>query len=81
MWQLMRSTIDIDDNLMREAMRLIGLRTKKAVAEAALRLLIQTQSGVSPSPKSKASPPHMNGVKLATEPDCDIIVRKGRERV
>ncbi|MGP8143783.1 MAG: type II toxin-antitoxin system VapB family antitoxin [Terriglobales bacterium] len=40
----MRTTIDIDDALMRKAMRLSGLTTKKAVVEAALRLLIQTRS-------------------------------------
>ena len=40
----MRTTIDIDDALMRNAMRLSGLTTKKAVVEAALRLLIQTYS-------------------------------------
>ena len=33
----MRTTIDIDDALMRKAMRLSGLTTKKAVVEAALR--------------------------------------------
>ncbi len=42
----MRTTIDIDDALMRKAMRLSGLTTKKAVVEAALRLLIQTRSQV-----------------------------------
>src|SRR5260370_14714433 len=42
----MRTTIDIDDALMRKAMRLSGLTTKKAVIEAALRLLIQTHSQV-----------------------------------
>jgi Bacterial antitoxin of type II TA system, VapB len=40
----MRTTIDIDDALMRKAMRLSGLTTKKAVVEAALRLFIQTHS-------------------------------------
>jgi Arc/MetJ family transcription regulator len=40
----MRTTIDIDDALIRKAMRLSGLTTKKAVVEAALRLLIQTHS-------------------------------------
>lgn len=44
----MRTTIDIDDALMRTAMRLSGLTTKKAVVEAALRLLIQTLSHPSP---------------------------------
>jgi Arc/MetJ family transcription regulator len=42
----MRTTIDIDDALMRKAMRLSGLTTKQAVVEAALRLLIQTHSQV-----------------------------------
>jgi Arc/MetJ family transcription regulator len=40
----MRTTIDIDDALMRKAMCLSGLTTKKAVVEAALRLLIETHS-------------------------------------
>ena len=40
----MRTTIEIDDALMRKAMRLSGLTTKKAVVEAALLLLIQTHS-------------------------------------
>jgi Arc/MetJ family transcription regulator len=43
---LMRTTIDIDEALMRKAMRLSSLTTKKAVVEAALRLLIQTHSQV-----------------------------------
>ena len=43
----MRTTIDIDDALMHKAMRLSGLTTKKAVVEAALRLLTQTHSQVS----------------------------------
>ena len=41
---LMRMCIDIDEDLMRRAMECTGLRTKKAVVEAALRLLIQTRS-------------------------------------
>lgn len=40
----MRTTIDIDDTLMRKARQVSGLITKKAVVEAALRLLIQTYS-------------------------------------
>ena len=40
----MRTTININDALMRKAMRLSGLTTKKAVVEAALRLLIQTHA-------------------------------------
>ena len=38
----MRTTIDIDDDLMRRAMRSSGARTKRAVIEEALRLLIRT---------------------------------------
>jgi Arc/MetJ family transcription regulator len=44
----MRTNIDIDDRLMRQAMRSSGARTKRAVVEEGLRLLIQTrgQGGV-----------------------------------
>jgi len=40
----MRTTIDIDDRLMRQAMRSSQLRTKRAVVEEGLRLLIQTRA-------------------------------------
>jgi Arc/MetJ family transcription regulator len=40
----MRTNIDIDDRLMRQAMRSSGARTKRAAVEEALRLLIQTRS-------------------------------------
>jgi Arc/MetJ family transcription regulator len=40
----MRTTIDIDDALMRKAMRLSGLTTKKAVIEAARRSITPIQS-------------------------------------
>ena len=39
----MRTNIDIDDRLMRQAMRRSGARTKRAAVEEALRLLIQTR--------------------------------------
>ena len=39
----MRTNIDIDDRLMRQAMRSSRARTKRAVVEEALRLLIQTR--------------------------------------
>ncbi len=39
----MRTNIVIDDRLMRQAMRSSGARTKRAVVEEALRLLIQTR--------------------------------------
>jgi Arc/MetJ family transcription regulator len=37
----MRTNIDIDDELMTEALRLTGLKTKRAVVEAGLRILIR----------------------------------------
>lgn len=37
----MRTNIDIDDALMAEAMRRSGGKTKKAVVEEALRLLVE----------------------------------------
>jgi Arc/MetJ family transcription regulator len=39
----MRTNIEIDDHLMRDAMRSSSARTKRAVVEEALRLLIQTR--------------------------------------
>lgn len=40
----MRTNIDIDDELMSQAMRASEATTKRAVVEEALRLLIQTRS-------------------------------------
>jgi len=69
----MRTTIDIDDNLMRKAMRLSGLTTKKAAVEAALRLLIQTHA--------QASPLDVKGLKLGVSTaDLVAVVREGGER-
>jgi Arc/MetJ family transcription regulator len=39
----MRTNVVIDDELMRQALRASGLPTKRAVIEAALRLLVQVQ--------------------------------------
>jgi len=39
-----RTNINIDDSLMREAIRKSGASTKKAAVEAGLKLLIQTRS-------------------------------------
>jgi Arc/MetJ family transcription regulator len=38
----MRTNIDIDDGLMRQALEHSGVRTKKAAVEAGLRLLVET---------------------------------------
>ncbi len=40
----MRTNIEIEDELMREAMRSSGKRTKRAAVEAGLRLLVQTRA-------------------------------------
>jgi Arc/MetJ family transcription regulator len=37
----MRTNIEIDDNLVEEAQRLTGLRTKRAVVEEGLKALIR----------------------------------------
>jgi Arc/MetJ family transcription regulator len=42
----MRTNIEIDDGLMRRAMRTGKGRTKRAVVEAALELLVQTHSQI-----------------------------------
>jgi len=43
----MRTNIDIDERLIRQAMRSSGSRTKRAAVEAGLRLLIQTRAQTS----------------------------------
>jgi Arc/MetJ family transcription regulator len=40
----MRTNIEIDDDLIDQAMRSSGARTKKAAVEAGLRLLVETHS-------------------------------------
>lgn len=39
----MRTNIEIDDQLMRQAQRLSGLKTKRAVVEAALQMFVRVQ--------------------------------------
>jgi Arc/MetJ family transcription regulator len=43
----MRTNIEIDDDLMRQAMRSSGATTKRAAVEEALRLLVQTRGQAS----------------------------------
>jgi len=43
----MRTNIEIDDHLMRQAMRSSRARTKRAAVEAGLRLLVQTRAQAS----------------------------------
>ncbi len=44
----MRTNIEIDDQLMRQAMKSSGARTKRATVEAGLKLLVQVrgQAGI-----------------------------------
>ena len=39
----MRTNIVLDDNLVREAARLTGIRTKRSLVDEALRLLVKTK--------------------------------------
>jgi Arc/MetJ family transcription regulator len=39
-----RTTIEIDDRLMRQALRCSGIKTKRGTVEAALRLLVQIRA-------------------------------------
>jgi Arc/MetJ family transcription regulator len=43
----MRTNIDIDERLIRQAMRSSGSRTKRAAVEVGLQLLIQTRAHTS----------------------------------
>ena len=40
----MRTNIEIDDDLMAEALKASGLKTKKATVEEGLRLLVRTRT-------------------------------------
>ncbi len=40
----MRTNIEINDNLMAEALKAGGFKTKRAAVEEALRLLVQTRA-------------------------------------
>jgi Arc/MetJ family transcription regulator len=39
----MRTNVEIDEKLMRQALRLSGLKTKRAVVDAALRMFVRVQ--------------------------------------
>jgi Arc/MetJ family transcription regulator len=67
----MRTNIVLDDDLIHEAMRTSGLKTRKAVVEAGLRLLIQV--------KAQAGIRKLRG-KIAWTGNLDQM-RAGRVRV
>lgn len=66
----MRTNIEIDDRLMRRALKHRRWRTKRAAVEAGLRLLVQTQA--------QAGMRRLRG-KIRWEGDLNRL-RKGRER-
>ena len=66
----MRTNIEIDDELMRQAVRCSGARTKRAVVEEGLRLLIRT--------RGQASLRRLRG-KVAWEGDLEAS-RVGRSK-
>ena len=43
----MRTNIVLDDDLVREATRLTGIRTKRSLVDEALRLLVRTRKRLS----------------------------------
>ncbi len=42
----MRTNIDLDDKLVAKAMKLTGLKTKKALVDEALRMMVQKQEQI-----------------------------------
>ena len=67
----MRTNIDIDDRLMRQAMRSSGARTKRAAVEEGLRLLIQTrrQGGIRRLRGKVAWEGDLNSLRLERQAD------------
>ncbi|MGH6799340.1 MAG: type II toxin-antitoxin system VapB family antitoxin [Roseiarcus sp.] len=67
----MRTNIEIDDELMAQAMRLTGLSTKRAVVEEGLRLMVRVRK------QAKA----LNALKgLGWEGDLDEMRRDRTSR-
>ena len=65
----MRTNIEVDDELIKEAQQLSGLKTKRAVVDAALRMFVRVQ--------------HQKGIldlagKVKWEGDLDAM-REGRD--
>lgn len=78
----MRTNIDIDDKLMRQAMAATGATTKKAAVEAALRLILDIKGqeeflslfgqvpceDVDPAQIDRKSPSEVRGGSIHSEP-------------
>ncbi len=72
-WQKhMRTTIDIDDTLMRHALRATGLSTEKAVVEEGLRLLVKLhgQKSIRSLRGNVAWQGDLDGMRATRLPDC-----------
>ena len=74
----MRTNIVLDDDLVREAMRLTGIRTKRALVEEALRALVHSRNYEDRLAKYmaryKALEPEMARIRVS-EPASSIIRR------
>lgn len=69
----MRTNIEIDDKLMRQALRASGARTKRAVVEDALRLFVRT--------KGQAGLRRLRGrIRWSGDLDASRLGRVARER-
>lgn len=69
----MRTNIDIDDDLMREAMRASGATTKRAVVEQGLRMLIDV--------RGQRAIRHLRGkVKWSGDLNASRLGRTGTDR-
>ena len=70
----MRTNIDIDDELMREAMEATGLKTKKALVEAGLEILARRE-------RLRQVIRDTAGICRTTRPTCDMWPRTGQPSV
>ncbi len=82
MLRCMRTNIVLNDDLLREAMRLSGARTKTAAVEAALRTLVEVRTAEERTAtyRSRLSRlgPRLSALKLQEAPS--EVLRRDRER-
>ncbi|MSP62791.1 MAG: type II toxin-antitoxin system VapB family antitoxin [Myxococcales bacterium] len=70
----MRTTLDLDEDLVAEALRMSGLPTKTAVIEEGLRVLLQRKAAEALI-AMRGSAPHAKA-----PPRCRIAVKATRQR-
>ena len=66
----MHTNLNLDENLVAEALRLTGLRTKKAVVEEGLRALIRLHE--------QRDARRLRGMLRWEDPEPQVAARKGR---